>query len=338
MISDRTLVIRRGGLGDFILALPVLEALHQRFPGHHLEVMGPPSLISLAIGSGHIRGAKSAETPGLSTFYAERARLDPCLSEYFRTFSRIIVLGVDPEGRFSRNLRRAGAKEVAVFPPFPPDEIIEHVSDYLVRLTTGIPRAEAPRVRLLPDEMRAAGENLLSKLETGLVRDGFPALIAVHPGSGGAGKIWPPSSMAGVARSLIDEGSAEGLILIQGPADEEYAGLLRRSLEGVPMVPVLNPPLMELAAVLRCARLFLGSDSGCAHLAAAVGVPTVVIFGPTDPRRWAPRGPEVAIIRSRKPCAPCGSDTIRTCPQRACLREVRVIEVLKTARHLLRRY
>jgi heptosyltransferase-3 len=335
MISDRTLVIRRGGLGDFILALPVLEALQQRFTGLHLEVMGPPSMIPLALRSGHIQGAKSAEAPGLSTFYGDEVNLAPDLSEYFRTFNLIILLGVDPGGWFSRNMKKAGVQKVAVIPPFPPDGIVEHVSDYLVRLTTGIPRANSPRVHLFRDELRTARKYMLSKMEGDLPGDELPALVAIHPGSGGAGKIWPLSSMARVARGLIHERRAVGVILIQGPADEEYAEVLRRSLDGVRVIPASNLSLLELAAILRSARLFLGSDSGVAHLAAAVGVPTGVIFGPTDPRRWAPRGPDVAIIRREIPCAPCGLDAMRTCQQRSCLREVMVEEVLNTARSLL---
>jgi len=335
MISGCTLVIRRGGLGDFILALPVLEALHKSSPELQLDVMGPPSMVALAFRSGHVRGTKSAETPGLSTFYGNGVVLDPHLSEYFSAFNRIILLGVDPGGRFSRNVRRAGAGEVAVIPPFPPEGTVEHVSDYLVRLTTGIHRAANPRVHVSRDDLRSAREYIISKMGRVLDQDEFPPLAAIHPGSGAAGKIWPPASMARAALGLIHEGRITGVLLIQGPADGKYAEEFKRELEGALVIPVSNRPLSELSAILRSARLFLGSDSGVAHLAAAVGVPTGVIFGPTDPRRWAPRGPDVAVIKKETPCAPCTMENMRTCQQRFCLTRVSVEEVLDTARILL---
>ncbi|MBW2148279.1 MAG: glycosyltransferase family 9 protein, partial [Deltaproteobacteria bacterium] len=328
-----------GGLGDFILALPVLEALHKRFEGLHLEVMCASSMIPLVMGTGHICGAKSAETPGLSTFYGDGACPDPRFSEYFRTFNRIILLGVDPEGRFSANVRLAGAGEVAVIPPFPPRGLIVHVSDYLVRSTTGFLRADPPRVEIFNEEFRSAREFILAGMgrSVSMARGGFPSLAAIHPGSGGAGKIWPPAYMARVVHGLIQEGHINGILLIQGPADDEYAKVLHGELDGILVIPVSNRPLLELSAILRSARLFLGSDSGVAHLAAAVGVPTGVIFGPTDPRLWAPRGPCVAVIRKEMPCAPCGYEGMRICMQRDCLGEVLVEDVLNTARSLLQK-
>lgn len=226
---------------------------------------------------------------------------------------------------------------MVVIPPFPPEGTTEHVSDYLVRLATGIPRAAPPLVRLFREELLAAREFILGKMERGLVQaqDGFPTLIAIHPGSGGGSKIWSPGSMARVAQRLIHEGRATGVLIIQGLADDKYAEALKEELDGLRVISVLNQPVLKLAAILRSARLFLGSDSGVAHLAAAVGVPTGVIFGPTDPRRWAPRGPDVAVIRKETHCAPCRVETMRTCPQRHCLEQVSVEDVLKTARSLL---
>jgi ADP-heptose:LPS heptosyltransferase len=81
-------------------------------------------------------------------------------------------------------------------------------------------------------------------------------------------------------------------------------------------------PLGELAALLaRCAG-YVGGDSGITHLAAAVGTPVVAVFGPTDPRRWAPRGPRVAVVRRPVACQPCSWEAMWACPHRACLMEL----------------
>jgi len=87
-------------------------------------------------------------------------------------------------------------------------------------------------------------------------------------------------------------------------------------------------PLPLLAAILSRCRLYVGNDSGVTHLAAAVGVPTVAIFGPTDPDVWAPRGPGVRVVRAATPCAPCAPPQRQACQQRACLEAVSVQAVL----------
>jgi ADP-heptose:LPS heptosyltransferase len=73
-----------------------------------------------------------------------------------------------------------------------------------------------------------------------------------------------------------------------------------------------------LAGVLSRVDLFLGHDSGVAHLSALVGTPTVAMFGPTDPARWAPRGPAVTVIRKR-PCDCASWDAVKNCGEKPCL-------------------
>src|SRR5262249_17739144 len=84
--------------------------------------------------------------------------------------------------------------------------------------------------------------------------------------------------------------------LLAGPADDAVVRAVATHLDqAVPVVQ--NGPLLVLAALLRRARLFLGNDSGLGHLAGLLGVPTLALFGPTDPPRWAPLGPRVRVLR-----------------------------------------
>jgi len=117
--------------------------------------------------------------------------------------------------------------------------------------------------------------------------------VAVHPGSGGKRKCWPAERFAALVKALDAP-----ILLIEGPADRESCHLLRRLLAG-PEGPALASGLSvpQAAALLTQCKLYVGNDSGLTHLAGALGIPTVAIFGPTDPAVWAPRGQRVAVVR-----------------------------------------
>jgi ADP-heptose:LPS heptosyltransferase len=124
-------------------------------------------------------------------------------------------------------------------------------------------------------------------------------VLAVHPGSGSRRKNCPAERLAAtieqvtVALDLVP-------VLVVGPADAEPATSVLRALaarsEPQPLV-VQDLDLFQLAALLGRSTLYVGNDSGVTHLAAAVGARVVAAFGPTDPRRWAPRGPDPTRIR-----------------------------------------
>ena len=120
--------------------------------------------------------------------------------------------------------------------------------------------------------------------------------IFIHPGSGGLRKIWPLRNWWRLLRFLRDS-YPHPVFLTLGPADERLKSFAREAQAlGVATLEAL--PLPMLAAWLAHGRLFVGSDSGVSHLAALVGIPAVVVFGPTDPSVWAPRGDHVQIVRA----------------------------------------
>ncbi len=110
-----------------------------------------------------------------------------------------------------------------------------------------------------------------------VLRGGY---AAIHPFSGSARKNWPLKNFEAIARLLELE------LRVEWAAGPEETLPQARRFDG----------LDELAAWLAGARLYIGNDSGISHLAAAVGTPAVVLFGPTDPRVWAPRGNGVRVI------------------------------------------
>ena len=125
--------------------------------------------------------------------------------------------------------------------------------------------------------------------------------VAIHPGSGGAQKCWPASHFAAVIERLWQQNRS--VLLLEGPADTEHVRHLLNLVSSPPvpgMIKMLtNAPLLEVARQLQQCRCYLGNDSGITHLAAMLGVPTVAIFGPSDPAIWRPVGPSVKVIQEQ---------------------------------------
>jgi len=176
---------------------------------------------------------------------------------------------------------RSRARRLLAWDPAPPAGG-PHASAWLARALAplGIDAPlEPPPLDLTEGERRQA-----ERFARGLPR----AFVAVHPGSGSPAKNWPAGRFAEAARRLAE---GQPWLFVRGPAEASLP-----VPEGA--LDARDWPLRALAAVLSRARLFLGNDSGVAHLAAACGAPTLALFGPTDPALWSPVGPAVATLRA----------------------------------------
>jgi ADP-heptose:LPS heptosyltransferase len=146
----------------------------------------------------------------------------------------------------------------------------EHLASAMFFL--GVPRTEIPRAKLVAP----SGGELL------------PELYAVlHPFASAPGKAWPMERFIAVARYLQERAGLE-VVILAGPADDASAWDGFRVFR--------NAPLAEVKRVIAGAQLFIGNDSGPAHIAAAFGVPVVVLFGPSDPVTWAPWRTEAQVL------------------------------------------
>ncbi len=184
----------------------------------------------------------------------------------------------------AEKLRQAGCRFVMAGDSFPADEDT-HVADHLQSLLTplGVAGPEDDEVTPVSEAERQAGLRLIGE------RQPSGPIALVHPGSGSPPKNWPAARFA----QLIDRLAAQGWDwrILKGPADEQAVGDLLREI-GLETAPAVEPAsVSELCGVLSAAGLVVSNDSGVAHLSAAIGRPTVAIFGPTNARWWAPRGP-----------------------------------------------
>jgi heptosyltransferase-2 len=158
----------------------------------------------------------------------------------------------------------------------------------------------------------------------------------LHPGAAyGNAKRWPPERFAEAAIGLAKD---YDIVLFSGPSERELAEQVESLLVAAGVRNFTNlagrTTVRELAARIAGLELFLANDSGPMHLAGALGVPTVAIFGSTDPRVTCPWAAErTRVVRRELPCSPCHA---RTCPlqHHACMRDITAQDVIRAARSL----
>jgi ADP-heptose:LPS heptosyltransferase len=120
--------------------------------------------------------------------------------------------------------------------------------------------------------------------------------LAFHIGSGSEKKNWPLPYWSELIRSVAEY--FDDFLLVSGEADTDRMAAFKARCH-IPGLRVLhNENLRELATELAASRVFIGHDSGVTHLAAAIGLPTIALFGPTDPKIWGPLGSQVRIVAS----------------------------------------
>jgi ADP-heptose:LPS heptosyltransferase len=160
-------------------------------------------------------------------------------------------------------------------------------------------------------------------------------LVAFHPGAGNAIKRWMPERFAMVAKELVRRHGVR-VVLLGGPGESGLGAGIVKSVPRRSLADLRGKlSLAEMGAVLGKCRLFIGNDGGPAHIAGAVGTPTLVVFSGTSVAAdWAPRGKQVRVIEKTVPCKPCYSTT---CPfGQACLRRIGCEEVIGLANKMLR--
>ena len=176
------------------------------------------------------------------------------------------------------------------------------------------------------DLLRANGISGIT--ETTRITDGRP-LIALCPGSiNSRAKRWPAERYAALADRFVDECGAD-VLLVGSAAEQEVSLDVSRRMHNKPVMLTGKTKLAELVAVLSLVDLLVTNDTGPAHIAAALGRPTLVIFGPTNPVTTRPFSPFAEIVRSSPDCAPC---MLRDCPiDHRCMTAITPDDVFRRA-------
>jgi heptosyltransferase III len=286
---NRILVIRGGAIGDFILTLPAIKLLRDRFPKAHIEILGYTQISALVEKRFYADVIRSIESGLLAAFFAKDAALPAVVTEHFGSFDLIVSYLFDPDMVFQDNLKRCGSKMFITASP----EVSgpEHAAFQLARPLEQIGlHLKDPAARIYPSAADREGARDL------LGHAGKP-IVALHPGSGSETKNWPIEKWVKLGEHLFSTDRA--VLVIAGEADEERARLLENAWKDKPVRFMKNLVLPRLAALFETS-VFIGHDSGVSHLAAAVGARSILLFGPTDPAIWAPANECVTVLRAPK--------------------------------------
>lgn len=303
----KILVIRGGAIGDFILTLPAIAALRRQFPQAQLEVLGYPHIVQLALAGQLVDRVQSIEARALAGFFARGGALEPDLVDYFSECDLIVSYLYDPDEIFRTNIARCSPAQFIAGPHRPDEHQRLHAAKVFLKPLERLAIFEADAV----PRLKVGEASRLSKEGAGadripfVRRAGFAGLdrqdacpaLAIHPGSGSDRKNWPEAGWSALLRYLIDS-TGMNLLLVSGEAEGERIRRLGALLAPERVRLAHNLPLTELAQALQECTAFVGHDSGISHLAAALGLPALLLWGDSAEEIWRPPQQDVSILKS----------------------------------------
>ncbi|MEZ5333291.1 MAG: lipopolysaccharide heptosyltransferase II [Thermoanaerobaculia bacterium] len=319
MTPRRTLVVAPSWVGDTVMALPVLEALAAA--DRRLHLLAKPHLHSLlaavpAVSACVARGGGDAATvAAIRDAACEEAVVLP---NSFHTAWLVRRAGIPVRWGYRGDLR-SWLLAPAVARPRGRRPQIEDYRELLAAMGVDGPGSWTPRLELTAD-LRSDGRGLHER--SGLT--GAGPVIGLFAGAEfGPSKRWPLERFVELSRTLRRRLPSARQAIVAGPKEVWDAVRLHERTGKVH--PVVGPDLdlARLAGFLAGLDLLVTNDSGPMHLAAALGVPCIALFGPTDPRRTAPAGEAHRVLYSDRWCSPCFR---RRCPllHHGCMKDLTV--------------
>ena len=291
-VNGCVLVLFPGALGDFVCFYPTLEFLAARSVRTRLLLRD--ALGDLLPDQESRLQVRSLDRPEVNRLFVEGAGTEPEVQSFLGCYDRIYSWTGREEPVFSDNLCAATRGELHLF-PFRPGagwEGARRTEYYLACAGAGLDSLRRARMPLKSAAVQWAAELWAGRRLAGR------AVLAVAPGSGAARKNWRLERFMTVCRWWNRTTGGVSLVIL-GPVEEERMPESRSCFDGVLVLRGLS--LSRLAAVLAKCDAYVGNDSGPSHLAAALGVPTVVVFRVTDAREWMPWGPRVTVIGPEPP-------------------------------------
>jgi len=331
----RALVIRFGAMGDMVQFSAVLSNLGERHA--HVDVLGnggaSAAVLAGAPGLGHVLALSHRRLP--AWLNPRKKRLCGLIQ---RRNYEVVYAFDDVPGLLDR-IERSGTKVHRCY-TFSAPRLHGLASDAWVLAQLGIPSPHAlPTVRSRPTDAQAMQSRLRDLRCAG-------SIVVFQPGNSRTLhplhrlrprqnlKAWPVASWAAVAEQLLTADPTVSIAIAGAPSEtstaEEIHQLVPAHLRSRVVVLTEELPVPRLAGLLSLAIGCISVDTGPAHLAAALGCPLAVLFGPADPDIMAPAGPQpVAVLRSGVACSPCyGTKRRHSCQRNICMEQISVTQVL----------
>jgi len=323
--AQRGVILQPGAIGDCILTLPLAEFLRDCVGLGGVDILGHTDYIGILPGRSCVDGIRSIDSVELHRLFSETKTFDLAdgdpLINAFSDYAWIVTFLGEPDSDFEQNLiftahcsrsaevitlsmnpaPRMGGMKPAGKLTTPSTELrTGHITDfYIEQFVTQSGLTLRPwRVRRGDCLIKAtksdinSGRELLEEIDV----DFSEKVVVIQPGSGGAYKRCHLDNFQAVAKELVSRGIKA--IFLLGPAElEQFSDETKKNIAGVAQC-LTDLSLTEVVGLLSCADVFVGNDSGITHLAAAMGIKTLSVFGPTDPVIYGPIGPDVTVFRS----------------------------------------
>ncbi len=327
----KILVRATNWVGDAIMSLPALRAVRAKWPQAELSVLARPYVADIYRGQqvadrlipynpgGEHRGWRGREFLARE-LHAARFDLAILFQNAFDAAWLAWRAGIPQRVGYARDGRSLLLSQAIPVPR--PGEIPAHEQYYYLELLRragwmDTPRGEEFISLAVSEEQRRRAEALLRE------EGARPQALRVAIGAGasyGSAKCWPPARFAELANQLAAKFDCD-VILFGTSAEESMAQAILAGMKRAPINLTGKTAIADLPGLLSQCHLFVGNDSGAMHVAAAVGLAVVAVFGPTDPQGTAPVTPRSTVVQEKPYCSPC---FLRRCPtDHRCMTAIR---------------
>jgi heptosyltransferase-2 len=328
----KILVRATNWVGDAIMALPALRAIRQRFPEAEITILARPYVAFIYKDQQVCDNIMFVDYKRdmVGEIRAQKFDIAVLLQNAFEAAWFAWRAGIPERIGYARDGRSLLLTKAVSVPK--PGKIPAHEQYYYLELLRRIgwldslPSESFIKIHVPEENRQCAADFLFSA-------GAKPGTLRVAIGAGasyGSAKCWPPDRFAELANRLQAQGNAD-VILFGTSAEAAVSSAIAAGMRRAPIDLTGKTAINDLPALLSQCHLFIGNDSGAMHVAAAVGLPVVAVFGPTDPFGTAPVTPRCAIVQDKPYCSPC---FLRRCPtDHRCMTRVTPDAVEAAARH-----
>jgi lipopolysaccharide heptosyltransferase II len=343
---SRILLTRMKFIGDVVLTTPVIRSVHKAFPNAYIAYLGERNAVSLLEHNPHLNEIipfdfsrpTILEQPRVA-FLLRRQKFDLAIDLFNNPRSALLTYLSGARVRVGAERKGRGRLyTIRVKDDGRPKTAIEFHNQFIG--AAGIePTSHKTEIFITEDERREARIYLRWLDHENTPLDMSKPIVGIHPGATWPAKRWLPERFGELADMLVAKLGVQ-VIMFAGPNEGEAANIaLKHSFSNMKLL--FNLPLRQLAAIITHCSLVIANDAAPMHIAAAVGTPTIGLFGPGEENIWFPYSSDEGYIALRKdvPCHPCHLDF---CNREGdgymeCMKLLSVSEVFEAAEHIMQR-
>ncbi|MBL7157121.1 MAG: lipopolysaccharide heptosyltransferase II [Candidatus Omnitrophica bacterium] len=340
-VHKRILLTRTDRIGDVVLSTPAIKAMRDKYPDAHIAFMVRPYANDIVEGNPYLdeviiydKYGKHKSLFGTILFALGLRKKKFDMAIILHPTNRVHLIsylaGIPERIGYDRKLAFFLTKKI----PHSKQEGKKHELEYTLDLLKSIGIKAKDKELFVPVQERNI-ETIEKLLDEHHIGKDIP-LIAVNPGASCPSKRWPPKKFAVICDNLASRYKAR-ILIVADEANTEFASAVAKAMKYEPVNLAGRTSVGELAALLSKCRLFISNDSGPVHIACAVDIPTISIFGRKDPglspKRWRPTGQKSTVFHKDVGCNPCLAHNCKIGFK--CLEAITPSEVFEKAERLL---